>query len=197
MLENKGKKWDEEEERILLSELEEKLEIEMIAQNHKRTIGGIRSRIKSISYNFYKDGFSKEEIMKKTKINIKELNETIEQNEKKDLNLIAYNLYKEGISMEKIMEKTKLTQYQILEIIETKKKKKPEQVEEFKTDIEILKNHITESVKILVKRNEEEIRLIKETNAITNARFEENILEIKKEMKKISGMMEKILEKIC
>ena len=187
MLENKGKKWDEEEERILLSELEEKLEIEMIAQNHKRTIGGIRSRIKSISYNFYKDGFSKEEIMKKTKINIKELNETIEQNEKKDLNLITYNLYKEGISMEKIMEKTKLTQYQILEIIETKKKKKPEQVEEFKTDIEILKNHITESVKILVKRNEEEIRLIKETNAITNARFEENILE----------MMEKILEKIC
>jgi predicted glycoside hydrolase/deacetylase ChbG (UPF0249 family) len=196
MLENKGKKWDDEEEKVLLSELEKKIDIEMIAQNHKRTIGGIRSRIKSIAYNFYKDGFSKEEIMNKTKLNIKELNETIEQNEKKDLNLTVYNLYKEGISMEKIMEKTKLTQYQILEIIETKKKKKPEQVEEFKTDIEILKNHITESIKILVKKNEEEIQLIRETNAINNARFEENIFEIKKDIKNLSDIMEKILKNL-
>jgi hypothetical protein len=47
-----------------------------------------------------------------------------------------------------------------------------------------------------LKRNEEEIEITKKINMITNARFEENILEIKKEMKIISTMVAKILEKI-
>jgi hypothetical protein len=59
--------WTNEEERILLEELNN-TDIELIAKNHNRTIGGIKSRLKLIAYNMYINKTPIEEIILKTKI---------------------------------------------------------------------------------------------------------------------------------
>jgi hypothetical protein len=41
-----GQKWTDDEEKLLLEELSKNMDIETIAQTHKRTIGGINSRLK-------------------------------------------------------------------------------------------------------------------------------------------------------
>ena len=52
-----GKKWLQEEDEELMRELSDKKTFEEIALNHKRTIGGIKSRvISNILYLQYKDG---------------------------------------------------------------------------------------------------------------------------------------------
>lgn len=201
MLENKGKRWDEKEENILLSELENvnisyKLEMQKIAENHKRTLTGIKCRINLIAYNLYKKGLSKEQILEKTKLTEIELEEVIVKNDISEMNSLAYNLYKDGVSVQQITERTKLTCQQIMNIVEGKQKKKILNIEEQKIDIEDVKNITMLAVNKALKRNEEEIQLIRETNMVTNSRFEENILEIKKEIKNMSIMIEKILEKI-
>jgi len=199
MLENKGKRWNDEEEKILLSELENvdmryKLEMQKIAEKHKRTLTAIKARINLIAYNFHKEGFEKEYIVEKTKLTEVELEEVITKNNINETNTLVYNLFKDGISMEQIIERTKLTHQQIQEVIEVKQKKKHSNEQKF--DIEDIKNITMLAVDKALKRNEEEIQLIKENNAINNARFEENILELKKGMEKISNMTEKILEKL-
>jgi hypothetical protein len=50
---NMGQKWTDEEENTLLQELDKNINIEIIAQTHNRTIGGIRGRQRTISYNMY------------------------------------------------------------------------------------------------------------------------------------------------
>ena len=50
---NIGLKWFEDEETILLEELKKNTDIEIIAQNHNRTRGGINSRRKEIAYKMY------------------------------------------------------------------------------------------------------------------------------------------------
>jgi hypothetical protein len=50
---NIGVKWFEDEETILLEELNKNMDIEIIAQNHNRTIGGINSRRREIANKMY------------------------------------------------------------------------------------------------------------------------------------------------
>jgi len=54
-LENIGKAWKKEEIDILLNEIKDKKEYKEIAESHKRTIGGITSRLRSIAANLYVD----------------------------------------------------------------------------------------------------------------------------------------------
>ena len=44
-----GEKWTIEEENTLLQELDKNINIEIIAQTHNRTIGGIRGRQRTIA----------------------------------------------------------------------------------------------------------------------------------------------------
>jgi predicted RNase H-like nuclease (RuvC/YqgF family) len=76
---NVGVKWVEEEVNTLLEELHNNIDIEIIAQNHKRTIGGINARRREIAYNLYIQNYSISEIIKKTKLDEKIIEETIDK----------------------------------------------------------------------------------------------------------------------
>ena len=75
---NHFKKWSDEEEIELLEELNKNIDIEIIAQNHNRTKGGISSRCQHIAYKMYLKNISIEEIIEKTKLDKKVLKKIIE-----------------------------------------------------------------------------------------------------------------------
>ena len=79
---NMGQKWSEEEEILLLEELNNNIDIEIIAQKHSRTIGGINSRRREIAYKMYIKNVSIEEIIKKTKLDYDSIKQTIEKRKK-------------------------------------------------------------------------------------------------------------------
>lgn len=78
---NMGQKWTDEEENTLLQELDKNINIEIIAQKHNRTIGGIRGRQRTIAYNMYVKRASIEEIIIKTKLDKEQIMETITRKE--------------------------------------------------------------------------------------------------------------------
>ena len=148
---NLGKKWTTEEEYTLLQELDKNINVEIIAQNHKRTIGGITGRQRTIAYNMYLKNVSIEEIIKITKLDKETITETIIKN----------------VTIEEIVKITKLDKETITETI-LKKKMPPKKVKitsepkmvsleneiiEMRTEIKELKNTIKELVEILkIKR---------------------------------------------
>lgn len=76
---NLGQKWTEEEEETLLEELGKNIHVELIAQYHNRTIGGINARRKEIAYKMYDNNISMEEILLKTKLDEQQILETIQR----------------------------------------------------------------------------------------------------------------------
>ena len=76
---NLGKLWTKDEENLLLQELSENFDIEKIAINHERTIGGIIAKINDIAYKMYVRNISISEIIEKTKLDEKKLEEVIEK----------------------------------------------------------------------------------------------------------------------
>ena len=85
---NMGQKWSDEEEILLLEELNNNIDIEIIAQKHNRTIGGINSRRREIAYKMYLKNVSIEEIIKQTKLD----NNSIEEIIKKKQNINSKNI---------------------------------------------------------------------------------------------------------
>ena len=73
------KKWTDDEERLLIRELQENTTIEMIAENHQRTTGGIRARQKLIAYIMFMNNTPMEEIIQKTKLSSKTIEKAIEK----------------------------------------------------------------------------------------------------------------------
>jgi len=78
-LSNAGQKWSDKEEILLLEELDNDIDIKIIAQKHKRTIGGINARRREIAYKMYLKNVSIEEIIKKTKLDNNSIEETIKK----------------------------------------------------------------------------------------------------------------------
>jgi len=76
---NMGQKWSDDEEISLLRELNDNIDIEMIAQKHNRTIGGINSRRQEIAYKMYLKKISIEEIIKQTKLDYDCIEQTIQK----------------------------------------------------------------------------------------------------------------------
>ncbi len=74
---NTGVKWSDEEDKILLEEIGNNIDFETIAENHKRTIGGIHARRREIAYKMYLSSNSIEEIVSKTKLSRDDINLTI------------------------------------------------------------------------------------------------------------------------
>ena len=74
---NMGQKWNDEEEELLLQELNDNIDIEIIAQKHNRTIGGINSRRREIAYKMYLKNVSINEIIRQTKLDNNSIEETI------------------------------------------------------------------------------------------------------------------------
>ncbi len=76
---NMGQKWSDEEEKLLLEELNNNINIEIIAQKHDRTIGGINSRRQEIAYKMYLKKISIEEIIKLTKLDYNYIEQIIQK----------------------------------------------------------------------------------------------------------------------
>uniref|UniRef100_A0A6C0HY78 Uncharacterized protein n=1 Tax=viral metagenome TaxID=1070528 RepID=A0A6C0HY78_9ZZZZ len=132
---NLGKHWSEEEDKqlldelSLLEELSEDVNIEIIAINHDRTVGGIRSRIRHIVNNLYSKNICIEEISRVTKMNIEDVQNVINKNQQ---NKKEFSLKKEK---EKESEK---------EIKEMKM-----EIKELKTEIKEMKTSINELIEMM------------------------------------------------
>jgi Werner syndrome ATP-dependent helicase len=75
---NNGKRWTEDEETKLLKNLKNK-SIPELAIEHKRTEGGIKSRLKEIAYKLHTEGKTIKEISKTVKISESDLDKIIEK----------------------------------------------------------------------------------------------------------------------
>ena len=124
---NMGQKWTDEEENTLLQELDKNINIEIIAQTHNRTIGGIRGRQRTIAYNMYVKKVSIEEIIRKTKLDKEQIMETITRRENPQ-------------------KKVKITQEPK---IEPKKVSLENEIIEMRSEIKELKNTIKELVEMM------------------------------------------------
>lgn len=78
---NYGKKWSDYEDNTLLYKLEKNIDIETIAQLHKRSIGAIKIRQRTIAYNLYLKKMSIDEIINLTKLDKEQITEAIESRE--------------------------------------------------------------------------------------------------------------------
>ena len=116
---NIGLKWFEDEEAILLEELNKNIDIEIISQNHNRTVGGINSRRRENAYKMYLKNIYMEEIIEKTKLDVETINQTIDK--RKNYNFKKMTESKNTISLES-------------------------EIAEMKNDIKELKNTIKELV---------------------------------------------------
>jgi hypothetical protein len=76
---NIGAKWTEEEDKTLIEEIADNIDFDIIANNHKRTIGGINARRREIAYRLHLEYDSMEEIIKKTRLPKEEITATIER----------------------------------------------------------------------------------------------------------------------
>jgi hypothetical protein len=77
---NKGKPWGNDEIVQLLKEIQKKVSIDDIALRHKRTVGGIRSRLREIAADYYfNDERPIEQIIKYTGLSEEEILDAIER----------------------------------------------------------------------------------------------------------------------
>lgn len=77
--ENLGKQWLEEEDQILLDELQNNIDIETIAENHKRSRGGIIARRREIVYKMHLEQKPIEIIMKKINLDYETIRKIISE----------------------------------------------------------------------------------------------------------------------
>ena len=124
---NLGKKWTKQEESLLLTELNNNIDIEIIAEKHNRTKGSIVSRQKEIAYKMSIKNISMIEIINKTKLDEITINEFIEKK--------SYNT-----SIKKSIKKNEIED----EINEMKN-----DIKELKNDIKELKNTLKELVDMM------------------------------------------------
>lgn len=79
-----GQKWSLTEEKLLLDQLDKNIDINIIAQTHNRTVGGIIGRQQVLAYKMYLHNMSIEEIILKSRLNIEQITETITKKEQKN-----------------------------------------------------------------------------------------------------------------
>jgi hypothetical protein len=127
---NTGKKWTDEEETMLLEELSQNINMQVIAQNHHRTCGGINARRREIAYKLHSKNNSMEEIISKTKLDEAQIIETIQNREKYSKQSKEYKQSKPAKEIKKPFS------------IEN-------EIDEMKTEIKELKNTIKELVKLI------------------------------------------------
>ena len=120
-----GEKWSDKEETLLLEELSKNIDIQVIAQCHNRTTGGINSRRYEIAKKLYNNNISMEEIIFKTKLNEDQIIETCDK-----------KLQKKHIKCKSVTEKFKPFSIE-------------SEISELKNEIKDLKNTIKELVEMI------------------------------------------------
>lgn len=134
---NVGQKWAQDEESLLLNELDQNIDLKIIAENHKRTTGGILSRCKMIAYKMHLNNISQDEILQKTKLDVKTLKQTIEKRD-------GFQL---GVNKKKSIKIKKETQTSSSNI----------DIIEMKNDIIELKKTINEISRMLKNTNKKKV----------------------------------------
>jgi hypothetical protein len=130
---NMGQKWNDEEETLLLQELNDNIDISIIAQKHNRTIGGINSRRREIAYKMYLKNVSIDEIIRQTKLD----NISIEEIIKKRQNNNSKNI------------KTKEVDNVFISINKNDYIELQNDVKNMKNDIKQIKNTLKELVEMM------------------------------------------------
>jgi hypothetical protein len=148
-----GKKWTEMEEQQLLNELEIDMDCNTVAENHKRTLGGIRSRIYEMAYRMHQNNTLKEEIMKTMRLTEGHLDDIIARQTVKEDNKMKRKERKEP-------EEKPLIQMNrpVLELV-------PPLQAEFnivKTEIQQIKQDLTE-IKTELKTFSKEMSMLKKS----------------------------------
>ena len=119
-----GEKWSDKEETLLLEELSKNIDIQVIAQCHNRTTGGINSRRVEIAYKLYRNNSSIKEIILKTKLDEDQIIETIKKRQNNPKKCKSVTEIKRPFSIES-------------------------EIDEMKNDIKELKNTIKELVEMM------------------------------------------------
>jgi hypothetical protein len=120
---NLGQKWTYEEDSLLLDELSKNMDIELIAQLHNRTIGGINARCRGIAYDLYCNDNSIEEIVIKTRLDEDKIIETINMrnNSKKGKSIEQkkekFSIETEIVGLKNDMKELKNTLKELVEMI--------------------------------------------------------------------------------
>jgi len=157
---NMGQKWTDKEEEELLQQIKENMDIENISVIHKRTVGGITSRLGEIAYKMY---------LKKSNI-------------------------------DDIIEKTKLDENYIRQIIDKKENYNPKKI--IKNDVNnvnnVNENDTREKIIIINGRGNEKKEILIKLNGNDNNQseysIENEIFEIKKEIKFIKSSINELVE---
>jgi len=116
---NLGLKWLPDEETMLLEELNENIDINTIAKNHSRTVGGINARRREIAYRLYLKNISMEEIIEKTKLDEECIKQTIDKktcNSKKTIDKVA-SLESDIVQMKNEIKELKNTVSELVEML--------------------------------------------------------------------------------
>jgi hypothetical protein len=154
---NMGQKWTDKEEEELLQQIKENMDIENISVIHKRTVGGITSRLGEIAYKMY---------LKKSNIH-------------------------------NIIEKTKLDENYIRQIIDKKENYNPKKI--IKNDVnDVNKNDTKEKIIIINGKGNEKKEILIKLNGNDNNQseysIENEIFEIKKDIKFIKSSINELVE---
>ena len=137
---NMGQKWSDDEETLLLEELNNNIDIEIIAQKHNRTIGGINSRRQEIAYKMYLKNVSIEKIINQTKLDYN----CIEQIIQKKQTIIQK---KTNNNTKKI--KTEEVDNVFISINKNDYTELKDDVKNIKNDIKLIKNTLKELVEMM------------------------------------------------
>ena len=119
-----GERWSDKEDTLLLEELSKNIDIQVIAQCHNRTTGGINSRRYEIAKKLYNNNISMEEIIFKTKLNEDQIIETIKKRQNNPKKCKSVIIEKKTFSIES-------------------------EISEMKNEIKDLKNTIKELVEMI------------------------------------------------
>jgi hypothetical protein len=144
---NRGHKWSEEEESLLLEELNNELSVETIAKSHNRTLGGISSRCGEIAYKMHLKNIPMEEIIKQTKLDEESIKQVIEKKQNLKIKKIIKAENKEVKETKEAKEINKIIE--VNKIIEINKIVENNDINVLKNDIIEMKNDIKDLKKII------------------------------------------------
>ena len=117
-----GQKCTDAEDILLLEELNRNIDIEKIAQNHNRTIGGIHCRRRDIAYKMYLKNFSMKEIIENTKLDEESIHQIINKKQnytskKITENTPPFSIENEMIEMKNDIKELKNTIKELVEMM--------------------------------------------------------------------------------
>jgi len=103
---NAGQHWFPREDELLLEELNNNIDIQTIAYDHKRTLGAINARRRLIAGKMYLKKFSIEEIMNKTKLDERTIIEIMykKDNYKSKISLLENDIEQIKHTLQKLVD---------------------------------------------------------------------------------------------